>query len=361
MPSPTMKAAVCHAYGEPLQIEHVPVPEVPPGRILVQVAAGGVCHTDLHAINGDWPVKATLPLILGHEGVGTVVALGTGVTAVQLGDRVGVPWLFTACGHCEYCRTGWETLCEKQQNTGYSVPGSYAEYVLADPDYVGLLPDNLSFQEAAPILCAGVTVYKGLKETEVKPGQWVVISGVGGLGHLAVQYARAMGMRVAAVDIRADQLALARSVGAELVVNAAEEDAVAVIQERIGGAHGVLVTAPSQPAFAQGVAMLRRRGTLALVGLPPGSFELSIFDMVLTRKTVRGSIVGTRQDLTESLAFAAQGKVKVHYHCEPLENINQVLDAMKAGTIEGRVVLDLTAAAPLAAGFAANEALIELV
>ncbi|MBD2768378.1 alcohol dehydrogenase AdhP [Hymenobacter sp. BT664] len=344
MPSHTMKAAVVHAYGQPLQIEQVPVPKVVPGRILVKVAACGVCHTDLHAINGDWPVQATLPLIPGHEGVGTVVAVGEGVTAVMVGDRVGVPWLHTACGHCEYCLTGWETLCQQQQNTGYSVPGSYAEYVLADPNYVGILPDNLSFQAAAPILCAGVTVYKGLKETEVKPGQWVVISGVGGLGHLAVQYAKAMGMRVAAVDVRDDKLQLAQAMGAEVVVNAEREAPVAAIQRATGGGHGVLITAPSQPAFAQGVNMLRRHGTLALVGLPPGSFELNIFDVVLTRKTVRGSIVGTRQDLTESLALAAEGKVKVHYRCEPLENINPVLEAMKAGQIEGRVVLNFEAA-----------------
>ncbi|GAB4020164.1 alcohol dehydrogenase AdhP [Spirosoma koreense] len=337
-----MKAAVARAYGQPLQIEEVPVPVVTPGRILVKVAACGVCHTDLHAINGDWPVKATLPLIPGHEGVGTVVAIGEGVSNVKIGDRVGIPWLYTACGHCEHCFTGWETLCENQQNTGYSVQGSYAEYVLADPNYVGHIPDSLSFETAAPILCAGVTVYKGLKETEVKPGQWVVISGIGGLGHLAVQYAKAMGMRVAAVDIQDDKLALAKSVGAELVVNAASEDPVKVIQQAIKGAHGVLVTAVSRSAFAQGVGMLRRRGTLSLVGLPPGDFNLNIFDVVLTRKTVRGSIVGTRQDLIESLAFAAAGKVQVHYHTIRLENINQALTEMAAGKIDGRVVLRIS-------------------
>ncbi|CCH55786.1 Alcohol dehydrogenase GroES domain protein [Fibrisoma limi BUZ 3] len=338
----TMKAAVAHAYGQPLRIEQVPVPEVSSGRILVKVAACGVCHTDLHAINGDWPVKATLPLIPGHEGVGTVVAVGTGVTQVREGDRVGIPWLYTACGHCEQCCSGWETLCPEQQNTGYSVQGSYAEYVLADPNFVGHIPDTLSFQQAAPILCAGVTVYKGLKETEVKPGQWVVISGVGGLGHLAVQYAKAMGMHVAAVDIQAEKLKLAQEVGADLVINAAKENPVTVIQQRIKGAHGVLVTAVSRSAFAQGVGMLRRRGTLSLVGLPPGDFNLNIFDVVLTRKTIRGSIVGTRQDLTESLAFAAEGKVKVHYHCDQLDNINQVLTDMAAGRIDGRVVLNLS-------------------
>ena len=336
----TMKAAVLHGYGQPLQIEQVPVPTVGPGQILVKVAACGVCHTDLHAIDGDWPVKATLPLIPGHEGVGTIVAVGAGVTHVHEGDRVGVPWLYTACGHCEYCYSGWETLCHAQQNTGYSVQGSFADYVLADPDYVGLIPDALSFVEAAPILCAGVTVYKGLKETEVKPGEWVVISGIGGLGHLAVQYAKAMGMYVVAVDISPEKLRLAKEVGADLVIDATKEDPAAVVQAKLGGAQGVLVTAVSRTAFAQGVGMLRRRGTLALVGLPPGDFDLNIFDVTLNRKTIRGSIVGTRQDLTESLAFAAAGKVKVHCHTERLENINQVFADLKAGQVEGRVVLD---------------------
>ena len=335
-----MKAAVLHGYGQPLQIEQVPVPMPGPGQILVRVAACGVCHTDLHAIDGDWPVKATLPLIPGHEGVGTIVAVGAGVTHVHEGDRVGVPWLYSACGHCEYCYTGWETLCHNQQNTGYSVQGSFAEYVLADPDYVGHIPDALSFVGAAPILCAGVTVYKGLKETEVKPGEWVVISGIGGLGHLAVQYAKAMGMRVMAVDISADKLDLATAVGADLVIDATKEDPAAVVQQAIGGAQGVLVTAVSQTAFAQGIAMLRRRGTLAVVGLPPGDFPVSIFDVALNRKTIRGSIVGTRQDLAESLAFAAEGKVRVHYRTDRLENINQIFSDLKAGQITGRVVLD---------------------
>jgi len=337
-----MKAAVCRQFGQPLKIEEVPVPSVTPGRILVKVAACGVCHTDLHAISGDWPVLPTLPLIPGHEGVGTVVAVGEGVTEVKEGDRVGVPWLYTACGHCEYCHAGRETLCPAQQNTGYSVQGSFAEYVLADPNYVGHIPDELSFLEAAPILCAGVTVYKGLKETDTRPGDWVVISGIGGLGHLAVQYAKAMGLRVAAVDIQDDKLDLALAMGADLTVNASREDAVAVIERRIGGAHGVLVTAPSRPAFEQGVGMLRRHGTMTLVGLPAGDFDLNIFDMVLNRKTVRGSIVGTRLDLTESLSFAAEGKVKTHYRTEALENIDRVMSDLANGKIEGRVVLDMS-------------------
>jgi propanol-preferring alcohol dehydrogenase len=337
----TMKAAVVPALGRPLLIEEVPVPEVGPGQILVKVAASGVCHTDLHAAEGDWPVKPTPPFIPGHEGVGQVAAVGLGVTAVKEGDRVGVPWLHTACGRCEYCVTGWETLCPGQKNTGYGVNGGFAEYVLADPDYVGQLPDALEFGAAAPILCAGVTVYKGLKETDTKPGDWVVISGIGGLGHTAVQYAKAMGLHVAAVDIAEDKLALAKQLGADLAVNAATTDAVATVQRETGGAHGVLVTAVSPTAFAQAIGMVRRKGTVALVGLPPGDFPAPIFEIVLKRITVRGSIVGTRMDLAEALAFAGEGKVRSHFSWAALEEINEVFERMRQGAIDGRVVLRL--------------------
>lgn len=337
----SMKAARVHAFGQPLTIDEIPVPGVPPGQILVKVAASGVCHTDLHAADGDWPVKPTLPFTPGHEGVGTVVALGAGARGVKEGDRVGVPWLHTSCGACEHCLTGWETLCDGQQMTGYTVDGGFAEYVLADPGYVGHLPDALGFPEAAPLLCAGVTVYKGLKMTDTKPGEWVVVSGIGGLGHMAVQYARAMGLHVAAVDIAPEKLALAESLGADLTVNASVEDPVAVIQREVKGAHGVIVTAVSRAAFQQALGMLRKRGTMTLVGLPPGEFPLPIFDVVLNAKTVRGSIVGTRKDLEECLQFAAEGKVQAHFSVDTLENINSIFATMKAGRIDGRVVLEL--------------------
>ena len=220
----TMKAAVVREFGRPLQIEEVAVPDVAPGQVLVKVVASGVCHTDLHAADGDWPVKPALPFIPGHEGVGFVAAVGAGVKYVKEGDRVGVPWLHTACGHCEHCITGWETLCDHQQMTGYTVNGGYAEYVLADPGYIGRLPANVGFTEIAPVLCAGVTVYKGLKVLDCKPGDWVVISGVGGLGHLAVQYAKAMGFHVVGVDIHDGQLELAKQLGADMVINAATQD-----------------------------------------------------------------------------------------------------------------------------------------
>jgi propanol-preferring alcohol dehydrogenase len=335
-----MKAAVVHQFGQPLAIEEVPVPTPLAGQILVKIAASGVCHTDLHAVEGDWPVKPTLPFIPGHEGVGHVVAVGAGVSHVKEGDRVGVPWLHTACGHCRHCLGGWETLCQKQQNTGYSVNGGFAEYVVADPNYVGRLPDNVSFVDIAPILCAGVTVYKGLKVTDTRPGDWLVVSGIGGLGHMAVQYAKAMGLNVIAVDVDDAKLDLARKLGASLGVNARKADPAAFVKKEVGGAQGVLVTAVSPKAFEQALGMVARGGTVSLVGLPPGSFALPIFDTVLNGVTLRGSIVGTRLDLQEALNFAGEGKVKATVAAERLENINNIFARMHAGDIQGRIVID---------------------
>lgn len=336
----TMKAAVVHRFGGPLAIEEVPVPTPGLGEVLVKIEACGVCHTDLHAVDGDWPVKPALPFIPGHEGVGYVVATGKGVTHLKEGDRVGIPWLYSACGHCEHCLGGWETLCETQKNTGYSVNGGFAEYALAAADYVGHLPPNIGFIEIAPVLCAGVTVYKGLKVTDTRPGQWVVISGIGGLGHMAVQYARAMGLNVVAVDVDDAKLDLARKLGAAITVNAMTTDPAAFIKKEIGGAHGALVTAVSPKAFSQAMNMVRRGGTVSLNGLPPGDFDLSIFDMVLNGITVRGSIVGSRLDLQESLDFAQAGKVAATVSTDRLENVNDVFKRLHEGRVEGRVVLD---------------------
>lgn len=338
----TMKAAVVRTFGQPLTIEELDVPRPAAGEVLIKIQACGVCHTDLHAAEGDWPVKPNPPFIPGHEGVGFVAAAGAGVTHVKEGDRVGIPWLYSACGHCEHCLGGWETLCEAQQNAGYSVNGSFAEYALGNAGYLGHLPRNIGFAEIAPVLCAGVTVYKGLKVTDTQPGDWVVISGIGGLGHMAVQYAKAMGLNVAAVDIDDAKLKLAERLGATVTVNALSADPAAFLKKEIGGAHGALITAVSPKAFEQALGMVRRGGTVSLVGLPPGEFPLDIFGMVLNGITVRGSIVGTRLDLQESLAFAEQSKVAATVASDRLENINDIFARMHAGTIEGRVVLDLT-------------------
>src|SRR5271165_5660218 len=336
----TMKAAVVHAFGKPLAIEGVPVPTPSYGEVLVKVTATGVCHTDLHAASGDWPAKPTLPFIPGHEGVGFVAAVGPGVKNLKEGDVVGIAWLHDACGHCEYCESGWETLCAEQHNSGYSVNGSFAEYAIGSADFVARLPKDANFAELAPILCAGVTTYKGIKETEAKPGEWIAISGLGGLGHIAVQYAKAMGLHVVGLDVTEDKLALARDLGAEVAVNARSPDAVAQVMHATGGgAHGVLVTAVSPAAFAQALRLARRRGTVSLVGLPPGEFATPIFDVVLKRVTIRGSIVGTRGDLAEAIAFAGEGKVRAHIHPAKLEDVNQIFSDLKEGSVDGRMVM----------------------
>ena len=337
----TMKAAVVQKFGEPLVVREVPIPTPGPGQALVEVFATGVCHTDLHAVDGDWPIKPKLPFTPGHEGAGIVAVVGPGVTHLKEGDRVGIAWLHSACGHCEYCLSGWETLCLEQQNSGYSVNGSFAQYALGQADYLGRIPKNLPFVDAAPILCAGVTTYKGLKQTGARPGEWVVISGVGGLGHVAIQYAKAMGLHVAAVDLGPQKMVLARKLGAEITIDASTQDPAKEIQKQIGGAHGVLVTAVSLIAFKQAVGMLRRGGTCVLNGLPPGEFPVSIFDIVLNGNTIRGSIVGTRLDLEEALAFAAEGKVKATIETLPLECINDVFSRLKRGQVNGRVVLGI--------------------
>ena len=338
----TMKAAVVREFGKPLVIQEMPIPEPGPEEIQIKMEACGVCHTDLHAAEGDWPIKPTPPFIPGHEGVGFVSGVGKNVTTVKEGDRVGIVWLYSACGVCVDCLAGQESVCSKAEFGGYTKNGGYADYAVANPNYVAHLPSNVGFLEVAPIVCAGVTVYKGLKSTNARPGEWVVISGIGGLGHLAVQYAKAMGLHVAAVDVSDDKLALARSLGAELTVNARTQDAPATIQKEIGGAQGVLVTAPSLPAFAQAIGMARARGTIALNGLPPGSFPLPIFEVVLKALTVRGSIVGTRLDLAEALHFAGEGMVHAHVAAEKIENINDIFARMHAGKIDGRIVLDIT-------------------
>ena len=339
----TMNAAVVRHFGSPLVLEEWAVPSPGPDQILIKTEACGVCHTDLHAAKGDWPLKPTVPFIPGHEAIGTVSAIGASVTGVKEGDLVGVPWLYSACGQCEYCLSAWETVCPEAQFGGYTRNGGFAEYLLADPDYVAHIPSGLSSIEAAPLICAGLTTYKGIKQTEAKPGEWIAISGVGGLGHLAIQYAKAMGLLVCAVDIDDGKLAHAKHLGADLIFNArAGDPAVALKKETGGGAHGVLITAPSLIAFKQGIGMTRKRGTCVLVGLPPGEFPVPLFDIVANCITIRGSFVGNRNDMAEALSFAAGGKVKADIELQPLSAINQIFERLEHGDVPSRVVLDFT-------------------
>ncbi|AWX57908.1 MULTISPECIES: alcohol dehydrogenase AdhP [Brevibacillus] len=336
-----MKAAVVNEFHQKLEVKEVAIPHVGHGEVLVKIKTCGVCHTDLHAAHGDWPVKPKLPLIPGHEGVGVVEKLGEGVTSLKVGDRVGIPWLFSACGECDYCLTGWETLCMQQLNGGYSADGAYAEYCVAPAAYVARIPDELGDVEAAPILCAGVTTYKALKVANVKPGEWVAIYGIGGLGHVALQYAKAMGYNVVAVDIHKEKLDLAKELGADVTVNGSEVDPVQAIQEQVGGVHGAISVAVTKKAFEQAYKSVRRGGSLVVVGLPNAELPIPIFDTVLNGVTVKGSIVGTRKDMQEALDFAARGKVRAIIETQPLDQINEVLERLEKGQINGRVVLTM--------------------
>eukprot|EP00037_Helgoeca_nana_P035476 m.425396 g.425396 ORF g.425396 m.425396 type:complete len:344 (-) comp52151_c0_seq1:329-1360(-) len=338
-----MKAAVVEQFGKPLVLRDLDIPSPNAGQILVKTEACGVCHTDLHAANGDWPLKPTPPFTPGHEGIGLVTKIGEGVTSVKVGDRVGVPWLYSACGHCEFCLSAYEPVCPDAEFGGYTKNGGFAEYIIADPNYVAHIPDGLSAVQAAPIICAGITTYKGIKETDAKPGEWVAISGCGGLGHLAIQYAKAMGLKVCAVDIDDTKLEHATSLGADAVVNAKKANAADTVKEITqGGAHGVLITAPSLPAFEQGVNMTRKHGTCVLVGLPPGEFPTPLFDVVANCITIKGSFVGNRKDMAEALAFAAQGKVKADIELQPLSAINNIFERLENGKVPSRVVIDFT-------------------
>ena len=339
-----MRAAVAHKFKEPLKIEDVPTPEVGPHDVLVNIKACGVCHTDLHACHGDWPVKPTMPLIPGHEGVGVVTELGSQVTHLKKGSRVGIPFLYSACGFCDYCLEGKETLCPDVVYGGYMVNGGYADYCLADARYVVEIPDGLSFIDAAPLFCAGVTTYKALKVSNTKPGDWVSIVGAGGLGHLAIQYARAMGLNVIAVDTGADVEKLCLDLGAEYFIDFMKEKPEEKIKKLIstGGVHATICTAVSKAGFDSAYASTRRGGTMVLVGLPPDELPIPIFDTVLNGVTIVGSIVGTRKDLAECLEFGAQGKVKTNIEVRRLEDINQIFDQMEKNEITGRIVMDMT-------------------
>ncbi|KAF5990750.1 zinc-dependent alcohol dehydrogenase [Streptomyces sp. WAC00263] len=336
-----MKAAVVHSFGEPLVIEERPDPEPGPGQVRVRVEASGLCHTDIHAAHGNWPVKPSPPFVPGHEGVGIVEALGDGVTHLAVGQRVAVPWLGWACGRCEHCLSGWETLCEQQQNTSYSVDGGYAEKMLAFADFAQPVPRGVDPRDAAPLTCAGVTTYKALKVAGVGPADLVAISGVGGLGHLAVQYAKIAGATVAAIDVTDEKLELALELGADFVIDARKDDPAEVLK-RYGGAHAAIALAVNEQAFTAVYGGLRRGGKLVMVALPAGgTIHVPIFDTVLNGTSVIGSIVGTRQDLAEVFQLHAAGRTRVIYQTRPLDTVNESIDEVLHGKVKARIVFEM--------------------
>jgi propanol-preferring alcohol dehydrogenase len=339
-PVTSYRAAVVHDFTSPLTVEQVPRPGLEPGQVLVKVEACGLCHTDIHAANGDWPVKPSPPFIPGHEGVGIVVELGPGVSEVAIGDRVGMPWLGYACGTCDYCVSGRETLCLEQKNMGYSIDGGFGEYAVAYARYVVEVPEGVDPVDAAPLTCAGVTTYKAVKVAGTRSSDLVAVFGVGGLGHLAIQYAAIAGGRVIAVDIHDEKLELARELGAEFTVNAAKEDPIEAIQ-RLGGADQAIALAVSPRAFEQAYGSLRRGGTLVFVALPADNeVKIPIFQTVLNGITIIGSIVGTRTDLREVFELHSAGKTKVIRETRPLETVNDSIADVEAGRVAARIVFE---------------------
>jgi alcohol dehydrogenase, propanol-preferring len=336
-----MKAAVVPGFKEPLEIRDVPVPTPGPGQVVVRIEASGLCHTDIHAAHGDWPVKPKMPLIPGHEGVGRVVEVGEGDLRVGVGDRVALPWLGHACGHCRYCVAGWETYCPTPQYMGYTMDGGYAEYTLGYASHVVRVPDEVTSFDAAPITCAGVTTYKALKVAEPKPTEVAMVVGVGGLGHMALQYAGIFGTTVVAVDVEDDKLALAEELGAHHVVDARGDQQGQLAA--LGGVDIAVVTVPSPAAMRAAHAALNPNGRLVLVGLPADNrLELPVFETVLRGIRVIGSLVGTRNDLAECFELHARGRTKVVAEARALEDVNACFDEVLAGKVPARLVFDLT-------------------
>lgn len=336
-----MKAAVLHRFTEPLQIEEVALPSLDADDVLLQVEACGVCHSDVHIAQGDWPPLAgvtKLPLILGHEVVGRVIQRGEAVTDLREGDRVGVAWLHWSCGQCPTCREGRENLCPTQKITGVTVDGGYAEFIRAKASHVLKVPEALTSTEAAPLLCAGVTVYRALTRAEVRSGQRVALFGIGGLGHLAVQMAKALGAEVIAVDITEEKLELARSLGADQTLHATRDHVVSELRAA-GGVHTAVVTSAAKAAYDTAFASLRPGGTLVVVGLPAEPLTFPAILMAATEARIIASAVGTREDLRQTLALAAAGRLRCEVETHPLDNINDIFDRLRQAQIPGRAVL----------------------
>ncbi|WP_284139764.1 MULTISPECIES: alcohol dehydrogenase AdhP [unclassified Virgibacillus] len=337
-----MRAAVVSSDKDKLvEVKDVTLRPLEPGEALVDIEFCGVCHTDLHVAQGDF---GEVPgRILGHEGVGIVKEIADDVTSLKVGDRVSVAWFFEGCGACEYCVTGRETFCLYSKNAGYSVDGAMAEQCIVAADYAVKVPEGLDPEQATSITCAGVTTYKAIKVSDIRPGEWIVIFGAGGLGNLAIQYAkRVFNAKVIAVDINDDKLQLAKEVGADLTYNVKTVPNVdEVIQKEVGGAHAAVVTAVSKAAFNQAVNSVRPTSKVVNVGLPPETMDLDIIKSVLNGIEVIGSLVGTRKDLEEAFMFGAEGKVVPVVQSRKLDEINDIFHEMENGTIQGRMVIDM--------------------
>jgi propanol-preferring alcohol dehydrogenase len=328
-----VKAAVVRSFDRPLAVEDLPIPEPGDGQVLVRIETCGLCHTDIHAARGEWPVKPSPPFVPGHEGVGIVECAGAGDTyGLEPGMRVALPWLGYACGVCRYCNTGRETLCPHQLNMGYAIDGGFAEYAVGYARHVVRVPDGIDPADASPLTCAGVTTYKAVKVSQATSSSLVAVFGAGGLGHLAIQYAHITGASVVAVDVNQSRLVSALKAGADHIVNPTEEDPVGAIQ-RLGGADAAISTAVFPTAFEQALGSLARGGKLVCVGLPAeNGMKIPIFETVLGGLEIAGSIVGTRHDLEEVFELHRRGLTHVEYAERNLDDVNTAIGEVLDGT-----------------------------
>ena len=339
-----MKAAILREIGAPIVIEEIATPEPKAGEVLIRVEACGLCHSDLHLADGDWDLLKPItkvPLILGHEAAGKVAKVGEGVTNLKVGDRVGVPWIFWTCGECEFCKEGRETLCSKQKITGCTVDGGFAEYMIAPATHASKIPDSLSVEQAAPLLCAGLTVYKAMKAAGVAKGQRVAIFGAGGLGHLGIQIAKAMECQVIALDVSDEKLEFAKSLGADTTINVTTEANVPKKMRSLGGAHVAIVTSASAAGYEMAVRCLRKGGTMAVVGMANEPFKLSAVSLISGETKIVASAVGTRDDLRELFELVTHSPVRCTIEKRPLDGIVEAFADLKKGAVKGRIVLTM--------------------
>ncbi|ANZ65130.1 zinc-dependent alcohol dehydrogenase [Secundilactobacillus paracollinoides] len=326
-------------------IKDVTLRPIEAGEALVDMEYCGVCHTDLliaSGAQGEHPGRIT-----GHEGVGIVREVAPDVTSVKPGDRVSIAWLFAGCGHCEYCEQGLENLCRNRHESGFDVDGAMAQQAIVKADWAVKVPAGLDPVKATSITCAGVTSYKAIKESNTKPGDWIVVYGAGGLGNLAVQYAKnVFNLNVISVDIFDEKLALAKDAGADLVYNASNNDSPQFVHEHLPeGVAAAIVTAPAATVFDQAANVVKAHGTVVAVGMAAGNMEMSIAKMIVDGTQVKGTLTGTRNDLAEAFMYASKGLVSPITSLRRMSDINKIVDQMHAGKIQGRAVIDIKAEA----------------
>jgi propanol-preferring alcohol dehydrogenase len=334
-----MKAAVCETFGKPLQLKELPTPTAGPGEVLVRVKGCGVCHSDLHLVDGDWASWGTpLPIVPGHEVTGVVEKVGEGVTSLSPGDPVGVPWMQYACGRCAPCKSGAEMLCAAQRSTGITVNGGYAEYVVAPAAFTHRIPAKLDLVDAAPLLCAGITVFAPLRRAGNIAGKTVAVAGFGGLGHLAVRMASAMGAHVVAILRGPGKAELARKMGAHEIVDS-EKEKIGRTLTKMGGADLILVTGISAMLLEQCVPGIGPNGTLVVLAAIAENASILPAGLITGQKRIMGSVVGTRDDMDAMLRFAADNDIRSVVERHPLSTVNDVLSNLRAGKVRLRAVL----------------------